>query len=250
MTVLQIKKTELNFWQKLLSPFKPYKIETHLRRAEGVTVFTIVYTIRRGRIRFDKIYDQCIGRSKLILCDSSLDLSGTPFRRFFSYALQRQLMKNYLCDMLSAADTPSRIAFYDPQAQCPAMAEALLPYIRTLTIVTDMPRFYENEANRISDGCGAVINVSNDPSSLCPCDILISPAVIQNHLPTTVSTQIYTIAPPAVSLSGHVICRYPVSLPAVYRPLLPEGMDEEYFMSALYSLCRQTSLDRLTPTFV
>ena len=251
ITVLNVrKKNELGFRDKLLSFIRPYKITAQTKRTDDICIYELTYLQRRGRIRFDKLYDCCKGKSKVILCSRELNLFNTPFKRFNSQSLKREIMKNYIFSVLKKCDIEQyrlHIYFYDPGAEYPSFVQALLEYSSCITVVTDMPKFYENEAERITAENGANIIVSNNISDLYPCDIIISPDVIRKPLSAAASTLIFTTAYPTVSAAGNIICRYDVTMPDKYSKLRPDGIDDMYFMSALYILCRQTELAKLLP---
>ena len=251
ITVLNVrKKNELGLRDRLLSVICPYRITEQTKRSDDICVYELTYLQRRGRIRYDKLYDRCRGKSKVILCSRELNLFNTPFKRFNSLSLKRELMKNYLFSVLKKCDIePYRlhISFYDPNAEYPSFVQELLEYSSCITVVTDMPKFYENEAGRITAENGANIIVSDNISDLYPCDIIISPAVIRKPISAAASTLIFTTAYPTVTVAGNIICRYDITMPEKYRKLRPDSIDDMYFMSALYILCRQTELAKLLP---
>lgn len=251
LTVLNIKNEKTtNINQKIHALLRPYKIETELRQCENIEVHYINYISRRGEIKFDKIYDCCIGKRKTVLCDSDISLDKSKLKRFTGIHFKKIMLENFVCSILDKSDIPPsdiRISYYDPLADNPAFAERLLGYSTRLTVVSDMPRFYENEAERIADKCGASVMVSNDLSALCPCDLLIAPIIIDKAIPTTHNDIIFTLSSPLAAVSGNIITEYYTEFPEKYSPLLPEGFDEMYFLSGLYSLCSVYELDRLIP---
>lgn len=251
MTVLNIIKDEnKGLVKKILSCIKPYKIDTEMKQYGDFSIYTIHYYQRKGKIRTDKIYDVMRGKNKVILCDKNINLFNTPFRRFTSNALKRKLMQNYLFDVLKKANIdPSvlRISYYDPDAEFPSLARALLDYTSNLTVVTDMPKFYENEAERIFASCGASVTVSNHIDHLYPCDILISPAVIRKPISAAASTLIFTVQRPTVTVTGNVICDYKINLSNEYQSIIPDYIDEDYFLSGLYVICKQNNLGKYIP---
>ncbi len=251
ITVLNIlKENEHTFSDRIKGLFFPYRIETELKRRGNISVYSLVYHRRRGDIRFDKIYEKCIGLNKVLLCDKNVNLFNTHFRRFESYGLQRRLMINYLCHILELAEiSPDNliISYYDPNGSHPSVLQELLEFTSDITVVTDMPAFYEKEAQRISDDNGAVIRVSNEISALYPCDILIAPDVIRKNIPTARSTLVFTVDRPYVPIKGNIIYRYPSDYPKELCELCPEGTELWYFMSAMYTICKQKQLGELVP---
>ena len=251
ITVLRIKKrNEMNLAERILGLIRPYKIVEGVVQTDDAQVCTLTYYQRRGNIRYDKLYEKCRGKSKVILCDRKLNLFNTPFKRFNSLALNRALMQSFILNILEKlGDLPSEIhiAYYDPDAEFPSFANKLLCYTTDLTVVTDMPKFYENEAERSAAETGATFRVSNNTDDLYPCDILISPAVIRKPVPAAASTLIFTVRQPTVTVTGNVICSYNIPFPDKYLSLVPDGTDKAYFMSALYIICRRTELADILP---
>ncbi len=252
ITALHIKSEQADtFPEKIKSFFVPYRIDTDIMRYENISLFNITYHRYRGAVRFDKIYEKCIGFNKVVLCDKNVNLFNTPFRRFESFSLQRCLMRNYLVSILSQADIYPKnlkIAYFDPEAEYPSMLCGLLNYTSDITVVTDMPAFYENEAERITADTGAVIRVSTEIYDICCGDIIVAPDVIRKKIPTAESSIIFTVDRPAVSLSGNIICRYTADYPEELVSICPENTELWYFMSALYSVCRQKQLGDIVPS--
>lgn len=246
-----ISEPENTFWGEIKSFFVPYRIDTDILRYEKISLFNVTYHRYRGAVRFDKIYEKCIGFNKVVLCDKNVNLFNTPFRRFESFSLQRCLMRNYLVSILSQADIYPKnlkIAYFDPEAEYPSMLCDLLNYSSDITVVTDMPAFYENEAERITADTGAMIRVSAEISDVCSGDIIIAPDVIRKKLPTAESSVIFTVDRPAVSVSGNLICRYTADYPVELVSICPENTELWYFMSAMYSVFRQKQLGDIVPS--
>ena len=245
-----IKEDNKSMISRIRSLVFPYSIETETLRLNNISVFNIRYHRRRGNVRFDKIYEKCIGHSKVILCDKSVNLFNTPFRRFESTLLNRSLMKNYIVKLLTLSNIPPKdltVSYYDPDAGNPSFISELLRFTSKLTVVTDMPKFYEKEAARISDSSGAAVLISNNLSDLIPCDILIAPDVIRKNIPSYESSLIFTCAEPTVSLCGNIIYTYPSDFPQEITELCPEGIDIGCFLSAVFILYKQKQLGKLIP---
>ncbi len=252
MTLLNIEQVKnKNILDAFLSLFRPYSIETELKENDDASVLSITYLQRRGTVRFNKIYEHCIGRRKTILCDEKLNLFNTHFKRFNSLTFKKRLLENYICSILDSADFPPselEISYYDPKAESPSFAEKLLKYTSRLTVVSNMPRFYENEAERLAEKYGASMLVSNSVEKLVPCSILIAPTIIKESLPTVSSSLIFTLKRPPIPVSGNIITDYTAALPEKYAALKPDFVDDIYFMSGLYSLCSAYELGEIIPT--
>ncbi|MDD6489089.1 MAG: hypothetical protein PUG48_04670 [Clostridia bacterium] len=251
LVVLDIRKDELHsFMQKLKAIFRPYEISADIIAKNDIAVLHIRYKQKRGSIRFNKIYKYTVGVPKTVLCSNDLSLTDTPFTRFESDEFNIQMMKNFICSALKTADIPPselKISFFDPTAEYPLFAEKLLNFTSCMTVVSNMPKFYENESERHLNELGVSTIVSNSTEKLTPCDILICPSKIKVHLPTKTSSLIFTGHRPLVNVSGTVITRYTPEFPVKFKEIKPECVDDFYFLSALYTLCGITELEKLTP---
>lgn len=251
IVILDVQKnTDHSFKENLKSLFRPYKIHADIITKNELAVLHILYIQNRGRIRFNKIYEYTVGAPKTILCSDELSLKDTPFIRFESDEFNICMMKNFIVNMLQTADIPPsqlKISFFDPNAEYPLFAEKLLDYTSELTVVSNMPKFYENESERHMNERGISMIVSNSVSKLSPCDILISPSKINVNIPTTSSSLIFTGHKPLVNVKGTVITKYIPEFPAEYYEIKPDRTDGFYFLSALYTMCGEIELEKLIP---
>ena len=251
LLVLDVKKeSHLNLRRRCKALFRPYEIVTRVRKQNKITLLYLHYHAYRGEIRFRRIYERAIGASKTILCSPELSLEHTPFRRFESSELTKCLMQNlvlYLLRELSDSSQPLRLGFYDPMAENPSIPEALLQECASLTVVTNMPRFYERESERLLHTLGVPLRVGQDPSLLSACDVVICPEVITRHLPLSPDTLVFTTATPAVSLKGTILYEYFPPFPYRYNRLRTRLLEDTYLLSALYSLCGVKELGKLLP---
>lgn len=253
LVVLDVERRKnKSIGDKLYSLMKPCSIEKKIVKNNDISIFEIDYILNRGDINFKKLQKIMAGMPKEILCDESISLKNTPFTRFHSNALNRQMMKNFLSSLLSTDELSSqnlRISFYDPNGEYPSVAQELVKYTSCLTVVSNMPKFYENESDRLLSEMGASFVVSNSVERLSPCDILVCPEKIKIPLPTMCSSLIFTVQKPLVQVTGTVIYEYVPDFPIKYREIKPECIDDFYFLSALYSLCEKKNLGKLVPSY-
>lgn len=251
LIVLDVEKAvHKNIAGRLRSLIHPYEITTRVKKQNRVTVLYIRYSSHRGAVRFKKIYEYMIGAPKTILCSSELSLEGTPFTRFESNELKKHLMMNLVTSIIRRLGHTAeqlKLGFYDPMAENSQLASRLLTDIPELTVVSDMPRFYERESERLTEEMGASFLVSNSPERLSGCDIVICPEKTEQRLPVSDNTLIFTTCKPRVSMKGTVIYEYLPEYPYRYERIKPSDIDEVYFLSALYSLCGVKELSELVP---
>ncbi len=249
LIALEIQKMyNKTFKEKIKALFRHYTIEKNIKSCGDISVMNICYKQYHGDINFKKIYRCTVGESKTILCSDDISLKNTPFQRFNRNEFNLKMMENFVCDVLEQCTEQYdnlKISFFDPDAEFPLFAEKLLRYTSSLNVVSNMPRFYENESERVMNRTGASYIVSNSIERLAPCDILICPPKIKVHLPTTADTIIFTSYKPLVSTKGIVISRYYPEFPEKYLSIKPECTDGLYFLSALYTLCGKSGLGKL-----
>lgn len=235
--------------ERVSSFIHPYEIKTRIRSAAGIKIRETVYIRRRGKINWHAVA-KSIGESRAILCEKDLTLLGSPFRKTESSALGAAWCEKFVCQVLETlaeSDIYPRISFYDPFAEFSDFAKDLSSYTEQLTVITEMPKFYENEAQYLHDTTGAVMKVTNDTDRIFPCDMLIIPDKLRDIIHAPALTPVFTSCPAYVSLSGTVIDGYCVSLPEIYRPLCPDGIDETELMNALYDTENANILAGIVP---
>lgn len=251
LIVLDVKKEEASTpLKKIRALFRPYMITANIRKQNKISVLYLHYRAYRGDIRFKRIYDYAIGVPKTILCHQDISLDNTPFKRFDNKAYPLILMENFITEVLSGLSDPSdrlSIGYYDPMAEHPLFIEKLLTFTSHITVVSNMPRFYERESERLMNSIGVPVVVSNSPERLSACNLVICPDTITTHIPTSERTIVFTSSEPSVSVKGTVIFNYYPEFPFKYQRLLPADIDEVYFLSALYSLCGANELASLIP---
>lgn len=251
LAALSVEKHSLNTrWSRIKARFHPYDITAGLRKHHKAVILRVKYEDYRGSINWKKLSPYLVGCQKQILCDPYIDLSETPFTRFEDTTYTLRLMKNFVTHMLEQAALPPhelKIAYYDPMAVYPEMVTALASYTSCLTIVTDMPRFYERQSEQLMAQYGIPLSVSNSTEDLSGSHIILSTEVIDTAWPLSAQSIVFTVKPPLVSLKGTILSQYRVTVPYPYQRLQPPKTDNVYFLSALYSLCGVQELENLVP---
>lgn len=251
LTVLNIEKqTNNSLKEKISSLIIKDKIDAEIKDAAGLSVLYINYNLRRGNINYEKIYNECIGRTKTILCSEDIDLFNSRFKRFDDNSFKIKMMENYISNILDKCDadpSATTITYFDKNAEHPGFVIDLLKYTSSLNVITDMPRFYENEAERINNEYGVNISVYSCKENMALKGIVISPDEINIPLQTTRMTVVFTTKEPAATVPGIVITDYQVIFPEEYKELIDEKTDKIYFLSALYSIYDIKKLGDIIP---
>lgn len=248
LTVHEEKPRSLR--QRLRARFCPVEIKATKHKQFRVSVQQVDVTLRRGRLYGKQLYPYTIGCCKTVLCDETTDLNGTTLRRFQDTDFACRMMRNYLektLKRLSDQVTGLRIGYYDPMAEHPDIAESLLAHTPMLRVVSDMPRFYESEAERLLCEHGAALTVSQSTEILSDCHLVVCSTAPVVALPLPDSTLVAAPSKPLVSFRNITVHDYCVEMPFKYARLKPDGMEDLYFLSALYTLGGCRELAELVP---
>ncbi len=235
---------------KLYSLFHPYDITAKIRKQNKVSLLQLRCVSYRSKMNLHKLLPFLSGCSNQVLCSSELDLKDMPLQRFESSDLTVRLMMNFVCHVLDSADMSPReirIGLYDPTAAFADLTDRLLPYTSRLTVVSDLPRYYEIKSDMLMDEFGIPLFVSAEASALSSCDIVIAPLSIRRPLPISSHTAVFSAERPALSLGYDVFFDYIVDVPYKYQRIQPESLGNLYYLSALYTLCGVRELDKLVP---
>ena len=251
IAALWVENRQSNRWfGKLKAWCRPCDITASLRKHHKTMVLQIKYSDYQGQIHWKKLYPYLTSCQNTILCEKGLLLEGTLFRRFESYDYTLRLIRNFVSDLLEKASIPPpqlSMAYIDRMAVYPEMAETMLRYTSRLSIVTDMPKYYETQAEHWTTFYGVPITVSHFQDALTDNDIVITTEPIDVPLPLSFDTLVFTPAPPLVPIKGTVLYDYRVGVPYPYQRLKPPPMDDVYFLSGLYTLGGIKELENLVP---
>ncbi len=240
MTIVTIKTEKpSSLPEKIAFWLHPFRLETEIRQAEDIRLRIIRYIQRHPPVRLDLIEKQMNAEEPVILCEKGLSLKDSSLKRFEGLKLNTCLLKNFVQEVLKELGEYSReltISFYDPMAEHADFAGELLAYTSNVKVITEQPRYYENESDKLLEEKGTSFIVSNSCSRIAPCDLLVAPVRIKRPLPTAPATPVFTISKPLVSTPGWVLTRYYPDFPEKWKKLLPLEMDLLYVLSGLYEL--------------
>jgi hypothetical protein len=175
--------------------------------------------------------------------------NDSGYKRFYSPFFSARLCTNMALYALSKFDTPERltVGIYDPDAQCTDLVSFVLKYTGNVCIITDNEDVFYDELNTIAEETGACAVVTHHREQLSNCDLVIAPFEIEENLPVRNDAVILTNGRPKENIKGFVYFRYCFKMPNGFALLRPEGLSEEYFCSALYTLGSQYELGSIVP---
>lgn len=132
------------------------------------------------------------------------------------------------------------IGIFDPNAQLQTAVNRFVPYAKTIRIYCEDPSQYETVQAEVLSSVGLSIVVSNTPTALNGCDIVLSPYL------QTGDGKIGTLT---VFRGGKtVFAGEGITLPPEYEARCFTGTDKISFASALYECCNTLDLHDLQYT--
>ena len=105
-----------------------------------------------------------------------------------------------------------------------------------MTVVTDSPRVYREEADRLLEEKGAVLRISTDRGAIGDADMIIAPERLDGVLGCSDEAVIFSSEKPIHPQPSPVIYDYTFDLPEKFCSLCPDYLEPMYFASALYAL--------------
>lgn len=225
------------------------RVEVTVRQARGVYVKQVVYHAYGRRVRLERA-DKAVGGARgQLLCDAALSFpQGSGFRRFSSQSFSQRICGNFFLAALREADNPSlRVGIYDPDAVATDIMFHVLERCKDVKIVTRQGRRYALAANRALEELGATAVITERPEELDDRDFVLAPCEIGEPLPLHADCVTLTVGQPKAPVGGSVFGSYHFRMPNGFAELKPEGMSEEYFCSALYTLGSQYELGSIVP---
>ena len=251
ITALTVKMPESKGGlSKLARKFMRDKMEVSVKRARGVCVRHITYTGYKGRICLEKA-DKAIGsqRTQLICSEKLIFPANCGYKRFYSSEFSVRLCTNMALSVLSSCRCADRIrlGIYDINAEAGDFLYHALEYCSNVTVFTKNAVLYKCVADRALDELGAASVITSNPGELNDCDLVIAAQPIEHELSLRAGAVVLTIAQPRVKVGGRVYYRYHFRTPNGFDSIKPAELDEEYFCSALYTLCGQYQLGSIVP---
>lgn len=238
---------------KTLFPLKN-KITVQEETAKGLTVRHITCLNNRGKIPYEKIAKLCHGEESRVLAQESLTFpENCCLRRFESRELRSRLCLNMALEVLknlSKKGKDIKVGIFDPYGKIADGAGSLLRYTKSLKVVTASTDVYSAEASRLMEESGAVMSVSRRLRTLSELNLILAPTPLNLGLPLRKDAVILTVTKPKLSQKCAVFYRYSFTLEEELENLIPEGVENEYFASALYTLKGRFDLGSYIPQAV
>lgn len=248
-----INEPKTNAIKKFFKIFIPNRPKVEELEVEGINLKNITYCKRNSKIPWKRISKIIKEDSKYVLCDKSIKLPAIyGVYRFTSNELYRHLCKNAVIsvlDNLRLNSSKINIALYDPRAAYSDLLEILLKYSSQVAVISNHIEFYENKSTRLMKDYDAAILVSDNISLLDGNHLVVAPDKVRVNLGLSSNTVLFTAEKPGLNLDCTVISGYKVNTPIKYKKLIPEDMEDEYFLSYLYLENKIYELASLIPIY-
>lgn len=245
LTILSVDKAD----NGRLFPLKG-KLEIHEEILAHTQVRFIRYIHRRGGIPWNKIV-KAAGDEKFVLCRESLEIPPDfSLRRFSCNELRVRLSLNMALAALEMGKDKSKavnVGIYDLSGKIADSADAFFKFTDSVTVVTKAVDLYGLQAQRIMEEQGAHLRVTRKLMGLENAHIVVAPDELKCRLPLRKQAVILTTRSPDILQNCTVLSKYHFVIENGVSEALPEGVDTEYFASALFTLEKRCYLGSLVP---
>ena len=224
--VLKINQRKQNFPEKLFGRFikDEYKLST-IPVYKGAPFYLLEITIGKRGIDWERVLflvGKCASRL-IVNCETDIP-DGMNIGLYKSDKLYKKIMENTFLHILKINTDKMKlhtISILDSTGENSEFVESIVGYSSSLTITTDVKESYYDICESIKENTG-----------LCPvfaknfvdCDVKIN--CDKNIMSITTNADIMNLS-----------CGLDFNVPDIYENLLPSGVSEYDFYSALYELC-------------
>ena len=224
--VLKINQRKQNFPEKLFGRFikDEYKLST-IPVYKGAPFYLLEITIGKREIDWERVLflvGKCASRL-IVNCETDIP-DGMNIGLYKSDKLYKKIMENTFLHILKINTDKMKlhtISILDSMGDNSEFVESIAGYSSSLTITTDVKESYYDICESIKENTG-----------LCPvfaknfvdCDVKIN--CDKNIMSIIQNTDIMNLS-----------CGLNFEVPDIYENLLPSGVSEYDFYSALYELC-------------
>lgn len=190
---------------------------------------------KRGLLPWEEIERLCGTLSKKAVLPKNI--KGKETTKIKPYESQMFLEKALLrmsCEILKEKRAQNlSITLFDKKGILQKETEGLVPFSRSLCVVTDKAQNYEKAQQQLIMKYGLSLKVRHDgENAACLSDVLIAPY----DFPISFSETLFTLKK-GRSLAKKIYVLKDISLPTFYNEILGENTDRLLFASALYEIC-------------
>lgn len=181
-------------------------------------------------VDWDKVIELSGKCSKRLVINGNIQIpENHGIGVFYSPTLYNRAFMNTLLHIIKnnvSLKNPQDITLYDKKGEYADFLTFLVPYVSKLTVVTDYKEKYTKACDEILDDTGLCVSLLSDFN-----DGTIKINADKNTMSVSTKNQFI-----------NVTCGENMMVNDIYKKLLPAGVDEYTFYSALYELCGVFSL--------
>ncbi len=251
ITALSIKVPKKKKGLRALADrFRRDRVEAEDKSAGGVTLRHVIYTGYSGELKLEKL-NSAVGveRRRLLCSDRLIFPRQSGYRRFSSTAFSSRLCTNFALGVLKSSKNAAnlRVAIYDPAAYCADYLFSVLECCADVTVVTSCFEPYFCVLDRALCELGATAMITKNRAELERSDLVIAPQPIAENIKLKDSAVLLAVSRPPKDIKCRAFYKYHFKMPNTFSKLKPDGLSEEYFCSALYTIGGQHQLGSILP---
>ncbi len=247
--VVEFFEGDINFRGKIFDFFSaPSVVSIRHEVPEGLPFFTVKIKKHRGQYPFSYAA-QVMGNiaNRVIFRKGETIPEGCPLGIFAGKKLQGQMLMNTAADYIGSLrldSTRQSILIVDRKADFIDRIEQFLSCSSQISVITDRVEDYEWCRHRLMDKYGVCLHICGAfTAAMKDCTFVVSPSVAE--VPAFYGGTLISTEKKTATLGRSLVCDG-ITLPAEYGEIIPEGIEESLFASALYELCGVKSLGDLT----
>lgn len=142
------------------------------------------------------------------------------------------------------------IALLDLTGKYANLLNELILYSNNISVISNNLEVYLRKQKEFLKSFGASVTINNNVNWLFKTKVLLAPDKIRISLPLKQSSVTFTSERSAVPLKGTVYSKYKFPTFSVLKDILPDEISQEYFLFALYDICKKKEFGNLTPYYL
>lgn len=194
------------------------------------------------------------GNTKNVLYPEYLD---PLYGKFLSKYVQSKSFLGNLCvnaflkvlDISNIKPEILDITLLDLSGKYVDLLDKLIFYSKSISVVSNNLKIYSEKQEKLLEKYGASVTVNGSLDWLFKSKILISPDKIKIHLPLRQDCITFTSEANFLPVKGTLYCDFKFPKFRKLKEILPEDISQEYFLAALYDICKKTYIKNLVPYY-
>ena len=249
-TVFTIEKREPRGAAKFLPFLLRDKLTEEYKEEKRLLVRNLRYISRKKQVNWQAVFARAGYDSKSLVCSSEVVFpKNSGLCRFDSTVFYKAMTENFALAILKEMENPQKIkiAFFDFDGERRLFAERLCQLSDNFIIITREKGKYLNLSEKMMNELGVSLVITSRIERMNDADFVIAPSRIRKITSFRKKALVLTGERPCIDISAQCYYKYRTEAPNEYKHLIPDCIDEDYFLSALYSIGRQYNLSNLIP---